>query len=222
MMDYRNLQLEKIAIPAAAEEKAKGGKHWQHEAASGILLQIEYAKDGRPAFCVNAGDKTEGLKYQVIINHADKHLDPMTKAIKKTDKDATWISHIVSEIDKNPLLKTSTTAFACNTTYALYIWISAKEEFPILLEEVSKAIAMLVPDPGAKLDTAAEKALMNEKYLAAFMKALEKNKAVLSKYRKLAEQTDALLGKWPVDKLLPFLATICYVEGFTNALKMPG
>ena len=219
MADYRNLQLEKIVIPAPAEEKAKAGRHWQHEAAPGILLQIEYAKDGRPAFCVNAGDKAEGLKYQVIINHADKRLDPMTKAIKKADKEASWISHIVSEIDKNPRLKTSTTAFACNTAYALYIWSSAKEEYPVLLGEISKAIAMLLPDPGAKLDSAAEKALMDEKGLAAFMKAIEKNKAALSKYQKLAAQTDALLGKWPVDKLLPFLATICYVEGFTDALK---
>ncbi|MHC6202189.1 hypothetical protein ACYULU_03235 [Breznakiellaceae bacterium SP9] len=218
-MDYRSLQLEKINIPLEAEKKAKSGSHWQYEAAQGILLQIEYAKDGKPAFCAWGGDTAEGLKYEILINPENKQLAPLTKAIKKINKEYSWMNYIVSEIDKNPKLASSTTAYACNTVFGLNIWTTAKAEFSVLLEEVSKAIAALAPDPSAKFDAAAQKAMTNEKGIEAFAKTIEKNRDAMSTYQNLAAITEALFEKWTTDKLLPFLAAVCYVGGFADTLK---
>jgi hypothetical protein len=218
-LDYYNLHLEAIEIPADAETRAKEGKReWQYKAADGLLLEVQYAKNGKPAFCGWAGDDTDGLKYVLIVNHINKALTPLTKALKKLDKDS-WQDYIVGEIDKNPVLAASQTAYAYESSMELYVWTTDKNEFSLLLTECSKAIVNLAPNPVKKFDTVAAKALTNEKGLAAFAELIRENADSMSRYQNLNTNVVAVFEKHPPEKLLPLIASLACVDGFAASLS---
>jgi hypothetical protein len=217
-MDYFNLRLENVQIPAKAEEDAKRGFSRQIEVVKGILLRVVYAKDGIPAYCIECGDKKDGLKYFIEF-HNEKALAPLKKEIKRLGK-ASLKEYMIEEIDRHPVVAASTSIFAFDWAgRVLFVWTNDKKDYPALLEACSKAIVKIAPHPGGKFDTAAGKALADAKGVSAFTKLILENAEAMGSYQKLFSNADAVLDRWPPEKLLSFWAALGGVIGFSASLK---
>ena len=223
-MDYFNLRLETIKIPAEAEEKAKRGYSWKEFPVKGIMLEVDYAKGERPAYCRAGGDNADGLKYIFKMNLTDsdgKALEPMTKALKKLGHDS-WVNYLCDAINKNPTFaeSDSETVFLVDWQgRSVHIWTTDKSEYPLLLEVLSEAIVKIAPTPTAKFDKAAGKAVVDTKGLTAFVNLIGENMEAATHYENLSASVSAIMEKWSSKELFPLLAVLSCVEGFAPSLK---